>query len=56
MNLDKSTELLNGLVKFLENYRDVGFEKTKSEAKELAKYLQVSVDFKTPRYQKNKIV
>jgi len=32
VNLDISSELLNGLIKFLTNYREIGFNTAKSEA------------------------
>jgi len=54
VNLDISSELLNGLIKFLTNYREIGFNTAKSEAKILTMDLKVSNEFKTPRYRKKK--
>lgn len=42
VNLDTSSELLNGLIKFLKNYKETGFNTAKSEAKVLTKDLRVS--------------
>ncbi|XP_025192468.1 zinc finger MYM-type protein 1-like [Melanaphis sacchari] len=54
VNLDISSELLNGLIKFLTNYREIGFNTAKSEAKILNMDLKVSNEFKIPRYRKKK--
>ncbi|KAL4101295.1 hypothetical protein QTP88_021315 [Uroleucon formosanum] len=55
VNLDISSELLNGFIKFLTNYKEIGFNTAKSEAKILTIDLKVSKKFKTPRYKKKKI-
>jgi len=46
MNLDISTNLLNGLLVFLKEYRKKGFETTKSEANILAESLSINAIFK----------
>lgn len=41
VNLDVSSELLNGLLTFLKNYRETGFNTAKSEVKILTTDLKV---------------
>lgn len=54
MNIDLSTNLLNGLLAFLEEYKKIGFETSKSEANVLAESLPIEAIFKQSRIRKKK--
>lgn len=53
-NLDTYATLLNALIKFMDEYRETGFNQAKLEAKELADSLEITTEFKIPRYRKKK--
>lgn len=54
MQLDVSTNMLKGLIVFLEKYRDKGFEKAMETAKQLAIAIEIEPTFNEIRYRKKK--
>jgi len=54
MDLEIGTKLLDGLMTFLENYRENGFKKAKKTAKEIASLINIECTFKVKRVRKTK--
>ncbi|KAF0748928.1 zinc finger MYM-type protein 1-like [Aphis craccivora] len=54
MQLDVSTNMLKGLIVFLEKYRDNRFEKAMETAKQLAISIEIEPTFNEVRYRKKK--
>ncbi|XP_050063108.1 uncharacterized protein LOC114126534 [Aphis gossypii] len=54
IDLEIGTKLLDGLMTFLENYRENGFEKAKKTAKEIALSINIECTFKIKRVRKTK--
>ncbi|XP_025208235.1 uncharacterized protein LOC112603731 [Melanaphis sacchari] len=54
IDLEIGTKLLDGLMTFLENYRENGFEKAKKTAREIALSINIECTFKIKRVRKTK--
>lgn len=54
IQLDKCSNLLNGLLEFLKSFRENGFESSKIKANEIADILNIDKTFKKKRLRKTK--
>lgn len=56
IDLDVSSDLLNGLIKYLKDYREKGLESAKIVAKEIIPTLGIEEKFKKTIIKKKKLV